>query len=167
MTDKHEDQLPSEDTRLRHVGSDCELEQTVVLNQERESETSSDFRDDDIALQSDTLSGVSHVVLRDPYEEGDEPILRPASAEMPGRNSNRRYRLDGEIARGGIGAILQGKDIDLGRDLAIKVLLDRHKENPDVVQRFIEEAQIAGQLQHPGIAPVYELVPFCGPASLL
>ncbi len=56
-----------------------------------------------------------------------------------------------------MGAILKGRDTDLGRDLAIKVLLDSHKDRPDVIQRFIEEAQIGGQLQHPGIAPVYEL----------
>lgn len=59
-----------------------------------------------------------------------------------------------------MGAILKGRDTDLGRDLAIKVLLDSHKDNPDVIQRFIEEAQIGGQLQHPGIAPVYELGQF-------
>jgi serine/threonine protein kinase len=59
-----------------------------------------------------------------------------------------------------MGAILKGRDIDLGRDLAIKVLLDQHKDKPEVVQRFIEEAQIGGQLQHPGIAPIYELGQF-------
>ena len=48
----------------------------------------------------------------------------------------------------------------LGRDLAIKVLLESHKDKPDVVQRFVEEAQIGGQLQHPGIVPVYELGQF-------
>ncbi len=59
-----------------------------------------------------------------------------------------------------MGAILKGRDTDLGRDLAIKVLLDAHKNKPQVVQRFIEEAQIGGQLQHPGIAPIYELGQF-------
>jgi serine/threonine protein kinase len=68
--------------------------------------------------------------------------------------------LDGEIARGGMGAILKGRDVDLGRELAIKVLLETHMDRPEVVQRFIEEAQIGGQLQHPGIAPVYELGQF-------
>ncbi|MEO1529715.1 MAG: protein kinase, partial [Planctomycetota bacterium] len=55
---------------------------------------------------------------------------------------------------------MRGRDTDLGRDLAVKVLLDEHKDKPHVVQRFIEEAQIGGQLQHPGIAPVYELGQF-------
>lgn len=56
-----------------------------------------------------------------------------------------------------MGAIFKGRDNDLGRSIAIKVLLDRHKQKPSVLRRFIEEAQIGGQLQHPGIAPVYEL----------
>ena len=68
-----------------------------------------------------------------------------------------RYQLLGEIARGGIGAILKGRDMDLGRDLAVKVLLEKHRDHPEMVRRFVEEAQIGGQLQHPGIVPVHEL----------
>ena len=59
-----------------------------------------------------------------------------------------------------MGAILRGRDVDLGRDLAIKVLLESHQGDPEVVRRFVEEAQIGGQLQHPGIVPVYELGTF-------
>ncbi len=41
------------------------------------------------------------------------------------------------------------------------MLLDSHKDKPEVIQRFVEEAQIGGQLQHPGIAcPIYELGQF-------
>jgi serine/threonine-protein kinase len=71
-----------------------------------------------------------------------------------------RYQLLGEIARGGMGSILKGHDPDLGRDLAVKVLLEAHVTDPDTVRRFIEEAQIGGQLQHPGIVPVYEVGTF-------
>src|SRR5262249_43516063 len=46
---------------------------------------------------------------------------------------------------------------DLGRDVALKVLLPQHQASPNLRQRFLEEAQVAGQLQHPGIAPVHEL----------
>ena len=37
------------------------------------------------------------------------------------------------------------------------MLLERHANRPDVAQRFIEEAQIGGQLQHPGVVPVYDI----------
>jgi serine/threonine-protein kinase len=68
-----------------------------------------------------------------------------------------RYRLGAEIGRGGMGSVLRGHDPDLKRDLAIKVLLESQRDQPEVVRRFFEEAQIAGQLQHPGVVPVHEL----------
>ncbi|MCP4784056.1 MAG: protein kinase [Fuerstiella sp.] len=107
-----------------------------------------------------TLDEVPHVSLRESEAEGADPIAKPSSPEIPHHDSDSRYRLDGEIARGGMGAILKERDTDLGRDLAIKVLLDSHKDKPEVIQRFVEEAQIGGQLQHPGIAPIYELGQF-------
>jgi len=61
----------------------------------------------------------------------------------------------GEIARGGMGVVLKGRDPDLGRDLALKVLREDLGDDPQVLRRFVEEAQITGQLQHPGIVPVY------------
>ena len=100
------------------------------------------------------------VVLKDPKEANEDWVVRPTSPEMPYQNAGSRYQLLGELARGGMGAIIKGRDTDLGRDLAIKVLLDEHKNKPEVVQRFVEEAQIGGQLQHPGIAPLYELGQF-------
>ena len=56
-----------------------------------------------------------------------------------------------------MGAVLKGHDVDLGRDVAIKVLLETHRNHSDMFHRFVEEAQIGGQLQHPGIVPLYEL----------
>jgi serine/threonine-protein kinase len=80
------------------------------------------------------------------------PSTPPADAEVLGR-----YSVLGEIARGGLGVILRGQDVDLGRDVALKVLHDKHADDPDMVRRLVEEAQIGGQLQHPGIVPVYEV----------
>ncbi len=59
-----------------------------------------------------------------------------------------------------MGAVLKGRDNDLGRDLAVKVLLESHRDKPELIRRFVEEAQIGGQLQHPGIVPIYELGTF-------
>jgi len=68
-----------------------------------------------------------------------------------------RYELLEEIGRGGMGAVLRGHDPDLGRDLAVKVLLPDHQHDLAMVLRFTEEARIGGQLQHPGIVPVHGL----------
>jgi serine/threonine-protein kinase len=80
-----------------------------------------------------------------------DPILPAAGSlsAVPG------YEIVGELGRGGMGVVLHGRDPDLGRDLAVKVLRPDHQGDPELLRRFLEEAQIAGQLQHPGIAPVY------------
>ena len=44
--------------------------------------------------------------------------------------------------------------------MAVKVLLEAHRDKPELIRRFVEEAQIGGQLQHPGIVPIYELGTF-------
>jgi serine/threonine-protein kinase len=112
-----------------------------------------------LALIATTIGSVPRVLLRDtaPGEEPG-PILRPLGADEDDRSI--RYRIDGEIARGGMGAVLKGRDPDLGRDVALKVLREDHCDDAGMVRRFVEEAQIGGQLQHPGIVPIYELGTF-------
>jgi eukaryotic-like serine/threonine-protein kinase len=107
------------------------------------------------------LPSVPRILLREPESFGGSPIVRPSSEEMPDKqDAGARLQLHGEIARGGMGAVLKGRDVDLGRDVAVKVLLETHQDKTEMMQRFVEEAQISGQLQHPGIAPVYELGQF-------
>jgi eukaryotic-like serine/threonine-protein kinase len=99
---------------------------------------------------------VARVHLRESSD--DAPLIRPTSAEGRGHpDASTRYQLVGELARGGMGAIFQGRDLYLGRDLAVKVMREEHRDHPEMVRRFVEEAQIGGQLQHPGIVPVHEL----------
>jgi tetratricopeptide (TPR) repeat protein len=108
-----------------------------------------------------SLPDLPRVHLREPATEGVTPVNRPGSPEMPPVSASpataARLQFVGEIARGGMGAILKGRDADLGRDVAVKVLLETHAGKTELAQRFVEEAQITGQLQHPGIVPVYEL----------
>ena len=67
-----------------------------------------------------------------------------------------RFELQGEIARGAMGRILAAWDLHLGRPVAIKVLKKASARDLEQI-RFLEEAQVTGQLQHPNIMPVYEL----------
>ena len=114
-----------------------------------------------LATLAATVGPLPRVLLRDTDAGPEPPVHRPVSPEMPApTDRSAGLRLLGEIAHGGMGAVLKGRDEDLGRDLAVKVLLERHRDNPELIRRFIEEAQIAGQLQHPGIAPIYELGAF-------
>jgi serine/threonine protein kinase len=67
------------------------------------------------------------------------------------------YEIVARIAEGGMGTILRGRDPHLGRELAIKVLRDDLVADEDAIRRFVVEAQICGQLQHPNIIPVHQL----------
>src|SRR5262249_34943518 len=67
------------------------------------------------------------------------------------------YEVLGELGSGGMGAVFRVRDPRLRRDLALKLLRPQHAARADLRQRFLEEAQIAGQLQHPGIVPIHEL----------
>ncbi len=67
----------------------------------------------------------------------------------------KRYAVGGEIARGGMGAILDARQNTTQRTVAMKVMLNSGDE-ADVL-RFIEEARITAQLDHPNIVPIYEL----------
>jgi serine/threonine-protein kinase len=97
----------------------------------------------------------SKILLRD---EADAPSAVVALGEEALASTGQvRFQVLGEIARGGMGIVLKGRDPDLCRDVAIKVLHPGQTSDHVVVRRFIEEAQIGGQLQHPGILPVYEL----------
>ncbi len=104
-----------------------------------------------------TLGSLRPVLLKE--AEGESAlVVKPGSDAMPSKaETGDRYQLSGEIARGGMGAVLRGRDVDLGRDLAVKVLLEKYVDRPEVARRFIEEAQIGGQLQHPGVVPVYDI----------
>lgn len=66
-----------------------------------------------------------------------------------------RYIIESEIARGGMGVVLRAVDCDIRREVAVKYLLDQADAKKKL--RFVEEAQITGQLEHPNIVPVHEV----------
>src|SRR5262245_30804277 len=85
-----------------------------------------------------------------PTEAAGDESLSPG--DLP-----ERYALQAEVARGGMGVIVRVEDRTLGRTLALKVLRKRYRDDTDIRQRFLDEARIAGQLQHPGVAPVHDV----------
>jgi hypothetical protein len=94
-------------------------------------------------------------------ESGDD-LLEHLRSRSPTRS---RYRLLGELGRGGMGAVVKVWDEQIGRALAMKVVLGRSEAGtggtplvaPRTLGRFLEEARITGQLDHPGVVPVHEL----------
>ena len=70
--------------------------------------------------------------------------------------STTRYELLGEIGRGGMGTVYAGRDKQLDRRVALKVLniLD---PSGQAAERMGEEARVLAHLEHPGIVPVHDL----------
>ena len=67
------------------------------------------------------------------------------------------YSLQREIGRGGMGAVYLARDVQLDRDVAIKVLLSHLAHNPDARERFLREARMAAGLSHPNIVPIHRV----------
>ena len=71
-------------------------------------------------------------------------------------HSGGDYQPGREIARGGMGAVLDAHDHKLCRTVAMKVLL-RSSDGPEQRRRFLQEARVLGQLAHPNIVPIHDL----------
>jgi tetratricopeptide (TPR) repeat protein len=65
------------------------------------------------------------------------------------------YAVLERLGQGGRGIVYRVSDPELNRPLAVKVLRPELQQESDAVRRFLEEAQIMGQLQHPGIVPIH------------
>jgi PAS domain S-box-containing protein len=114
-----------------------------------------------------SLAALPDDVKRSLAALGDADIERslatlPPSAEVltvsyvPGATEHYcRLRLH---ATGGIGRIWLAQDNHLGRQVALKELRPERAGQGTNAVRFLQEAQITGQLEHPGVVPVYELV---------
>lgn len=67
------------------------------------------------------------------------------------------YVFGREIARGGMGSILETEDCRLGRKVAVKIMLWEAGASPEQQQRFINEAAVLGMLEHPNIVPIHDI----------
>ncbi len=116
----------------------------------------SDLRQEDRRRQKEGYA--SGGALLDLGAEPPSSMLR----RLRGRqHADDKYSIREEIESGGMGTIFRVKDQDLRRSLAMKVArlgtgLDELRSER-VLSRFLEEAQITGQLDHPGVVPVHEL----------
>jgi len=84
-------------------------------------------------------------------ESGDLP---PADIELQAQSM---FEVQRELARGGLGRVSIAHDLQVGRDVAIKEMLPRRVQSAERTERFLLEAQVTGQLEHPGIVPIYAI----------
>jgi serine/threonine-protein kinase len=78
-----------------------------------------------------------------------------------------RYVLEAEIARGAIGTVWRALDTATGTRVAVKVLRPESATQPDLVDRFLTEAELLAELDHPCVVRVLDLVPWLGGYALV
>jgi Flp pilus assembly protein TadD/tRNA A-37 threonylcarbamoyl transferase component Bud32 len=121
----------------------------------------------DRELGSAASAGPESPLGRGPRAERDQAGPAPASASTPHpaarvqKNSDLPhipgYELHEVLDRGGMGVLYRATDHLFRRSLAVKVLAAKYRDNADLKRRFLEEAQLTGQVQHPGVPPVHDL----------
>jgi tRNA A-37 threonylcarbamoyl transferase component Bud32 len=68
-----------------------------------------------------------------------------------------RFSIKRKLAAGGMGAVLEIADRDFGRNTAMKVIKPEARHHPDALVRFLAEARVTAQLEHPNIVPIHDL----------
>jgi WD40 repeat protein len=79
------------------------------------------------------------------------------AAYQPPDDGTPRYRVLRPHARGGLGEVFVALDGELQREVALKEIDARHAADAGSRGRFVQEAEITGKLEHPGVVPVYGL----------
>jgi len=85
--------------------------------------------------------------------KGSAPFDKIVHDQYPG------YSVKGEIGKGGMGSVFLAREITAKRDVALKTFspFTSRKSAEKIQERFLEEALITAQLQHPGIIPIYDI----------
>ncbi len=135
--------LPN-DSSNSHDNEDCIANENSISNEDNLSNNA----------QSIVFCKAEKTLL-DNASLGVEVHNEDDSEEVSPDEGDSKYRFVKEIGRGGMGKVLLYKDNYLRRHVARKLILGSQKK--ETYQRFIEEAQITGQLEHPNIIPIHEM----------
>jgi WD40 repeat protein/serine/threonine protein kinase len=81
--------------------------------------------------------------------------VRKTMDNLSGRTI-KSYELRECVGSGGFGAVYRAYQPSIGREVAVKVILPQHANQPDFIRRFEVEAQLIARLEHPHIVPLYD-----------
>src|SRR5262245_4494949 len=79
----------------------------------------------------------------------------PSAGGLPGQIG--RFLVQARLGAGAFGTVYRAHDVQLGREVALKVAQPDKLDSPQRVERFLREARAAARLQHPNIVPVFDL----------
>src|ERR1700676_1221825 len=85
------------------------------------------------------------------------PVMVATPPPMAGERFIGKYRVKGELGRGGMGAVYLAEQPGLGREVAIKELIQSAATDPVALKRFLQEAQVMARTSHPNLVQVHDL----------
>ncbi len=157
--------------------SECDPRLRAMIERElvrAEAEILSEWGDSNALAQlSQTWPAHSDIIRNSAASNGvldSRPAARPASSTVPGSEKssieravdsplngdwNQRFVIRSELAKGGLGQLFVAHDLELDREVAIKVLQRQFLNRADLLSRFQAEATVTSHLEHPNIVPVY------------
>ncbi len=91
-----------------------------------------------------------------PLPDATTGLIAAPSEKRDPQSFHERYERLSWIGEGGMGEVALFKDRHIGREIAVKTLQPEHSHLEVARERFIREARIQGQLEHPAIVPVYD-----------
>lgn len=143
-------------------------EDRAFIERKSERKRAKHQNDPRVTLNSVTRGDISDVLRK----EVDDSDVRQSLSSWPSnapvlietysqtldesQQSKTRYTWVSEVGAGGLGKVWLARDNDLSREVALKEIKPGSSSD-EAIRRLIKEAQITGQLQHPGIVPVYEV----------
>ncbi|TWU57011.1 Serine/threonine-protein kinase PknD [Rubripirellula tenax] len=122
--------------------------------------------DDDLKSKVNALLAADEAAGGDEFLESafigkqfvDEVAVPSSVDESPdGDGETHRFKVLARHQQGGLGEVLIALDQQLGREVAIKQIQPKWQNNPEARKRFVQEAEVTGRLEHPGIVPVYAM----------
>jgi tRNA A-37 threonylcarbamoyl transferase component Bud32 len=148
----HEERSGRISTISRQRGLDGESSgETAVMSQEELMSLEGGFPIGDGRVS--TLPPAALTASDDETVVGD----RKSSITSSEMDASERYRGRGVLGEGGMGEVRLYRDVHVGREVAMKVLLPEFADNPTKRMRFLREARIQGQLDHPCVVPVHDI----------
>jgi eukaryotic-like serine/threonine-protein kinase len=110
----------------------------------------------DLELIADPDLAVSLGNVSTPRAIATDPYATLSCVGAP-TSTGVRFHIIRPHARGGLGEVFAAFDGELHREVALKCIQEHHADDPASRTRFVQEAEITGGLEHPGVVPVYGL----------
>jgi len=110
----------------------------------------------DVGSEKTMAAGSDETVAATPGTTGGRAINLRAGP-LTQYKFDDRYKARDLLGKGGMGEVQLCRDGVVGRSVAMKTIHSHHSGNADTLARFLREARVQGQLEHPSIVPVYDM----------